>query len=175
MAAYYLEEVQKAQRVWRELEAQYPPAAYNLRLLAAPGQATCLPAESGPAGADPRGEHVEELAVGMYADDLSAEWGQPQARRVDFSPEVFTLARYPNAVETVAQDRIVHMIQVQPSYRGATALGIRIGDHEDTIRARYGPPTRILPMRNGQSWGYDVSGIAFQLRQAKVVSWLIYD
>ncbi len=173
VAAYYLDGPHKAKQAWRELEAQYAPAAHNLRLLTAPSQASCASPELGAPRPRSRDEHVEEMAVGMYAEGLTPQWGTPQQRRIALGQDTFTIAQYPNAIQTFAQEKIIRMIHVQAGYQGMTALGIQIGDDLDTIRARYGPPTRILPVRNGQSWGYETAGIAFQLRQGKLVSWLV--
>ena len=48
------------------------------------------------------------------------------------------------------------------------------GSGGKNLLKRYGVPTRRLEMTQGHSWSYDSYRIAFQLRTAKVVSWLLY-
>lgn len=166
---------EQAEKAWRDLAPRYTPAAHNLRPLAATEQRTCQPPEPPASSLSSRDEHVGDIAVGMYAEDPQSRWGTPQVRHIGLGPDTFAIAQYTNAIQTFAQDDIIRMIHVQESYRGATAQGIQIGDSSDTIRARYGAPTRILHAGDGQSWGYDTVGIAFQLRRGTVVAWLVYD
>jgi hypothetical protein len=67
------------------------------------------------------------------------------------------------------------MMLVQERYTGASAGGIVIGDTGETVRTRYGPPSRIQEIPHGQNWCYDTRGIAFHLRQGQVIAWLLYD
>jgi hypothetical protein len=42
------------------------------------------------------------------------------------------------------------------------------------VLTRYGPPTRQAELTQGHSWGYDTQRLAFQLRDGKVISWLLF-
>jgi hypothetical protein len=66
------------------------------------------------------------------------------------------------------------MMMVREGYRGTSARGIALGSQARELLAQYGPPSRRVEMRPGESWGYDTQRMAFQLRDAKVVSWLLF-
>jgi hypothetical protein len=120
-------------------------------------------------------EHVEGIRVGDFEGDGLRGWGTPHQRHLVVSGESFTVSTYPQHVWTLSRAKIIHMILVQEGYGGTSVGEIALGEAADAVRARYGAPSRILEMRHGQSWCYDSQGIAFHLRQGKVVSWLLYD
>jgi hypothetical protein len=66
------------------------------------------------------------------------------------------------------------MLLAREGYRGTSAQGIAVGSMARHVLAAYGPPSRRLEMTHGNNWSYDAHRIAFQLRDGKVVSWLVY-
>jgi hypothetical protein len=84
------------------------------------------------------------------------------------------VATYPDGVMTLAQDGEIRMILVREGFRGASARGVEIGSAARAVLAQYGAPTRRLELTQGQSWGYDAHRLAFQLRDGRVVSWLLF-
>jgi hypothetical protein len=75
---------------------------------------------------------------------------------------------------TLAQDGEIRMILVREGFWGASAGGVTIGSAAKDILARYGAPSRRLDLTQGQGWGYDAHRLAFQLRDGRVVSWLLF-
>jgi len=63
---------------------------------------------------------------------------------------------------------------VREGFQGATASGIRIGSAAQEVLAHYGAPARRVELTQGQSWAYDAHRIAFQLRDGRIVSWLLF-
>ncbi len=53
-------------------------------------------------------------------------------------------------------------------------LGIQIGSPARDVMAQYGPPSRQLETIRGHSWSYDQHRIAFQIRDDRVMSWIVY-
>ena len=66
------------------------------------------------------------------------------------------------------------MAMAHTGYKIKSAGGIRLGNHGRDVIALYGFPSRRLSITYGQSWSYDPEGIAFQLKDDRVISWLIY-
>jgi len=81
---------------------------------------------------------------------------------------------YKNGVKTLSQDDEIKLIFVPESYKGKSTRGISIGSVEKDILAKYGIPSRVLNMTQGESWVYASEGIAFQLRGRMIVSWLLF-
>lgn len=119
-------------------------------------------------------EHLEGLVIGASEKSVPLGWGRPRKIGLHLGEERFTAALYPNKVMILWLAGTVFMLQVPESFQSLSARGIIVGSTMQDVRTRYGLPDRVLDMIHEQSWGYDKSGIAFQLRNSTVVSWLLY-
>jgi hypothetical protein len=84
------------------------------------------------------------------------------------------VAAYPTGKLLLVQDGEIRMLLVREGYDGRSARGLTIGSAAHEVLARYGPPTRQVELTQGHSWSYDTPRIAFQLRDGKVISWLLF-
>jgi hypothetical protein len=126
------------------------------------------------AGTSQRLEQVSGVGIGQLEDRLSSEWGPPTKSTFQVEKKTLTVATYPAGVMTLSQDGETLMLLVREGYQGTSAQGITIGSTARDVLASYGPPSRRLDMTHGNNWSYDAHRIAFQLRDGKVVSWLVY-
>ena len=127
-----------------------------------------------PAPPQPGTEHLMGVRVGYFEQELPKNLGSPTVTRLALEQEPFTLALYPNGMMTLAQEQEVLMLGTQAHYRGTSVRGIAIGSPGTDLLARYGHPSQILHMAQGESWVYQPHGIAFQLRDSRVISWLVF-
>lgn len=128
----------------------------------------------GPPAAKQGIESVMGLAVGHLEDRVPQPWGKPAQSKFQVEKRTFAVATYPGGVMTLSQDGEIRMIMVREGFRGASARGVTLGSEARDILAHYGSPSRRLELTQGQSWGYDAYRIAFQLRDGKVISWLVF-
>ena len=143
-------------------------------------------------------ESVLGLTVGATEADVPQQWevsvksrirvgkegtaplGPPSLRYVPVkSPvrlgkEAYAVAAYPLGKLLLVQDGAIRMIFIREGYQGKSARGLSIGSAAHEVLAGYGPPTRQVELTQGHSWSYDTQRIAFQLRDGKVVSWLLF-
>ena len=145
-----------AQQYWRDYQALVPQTA-----------------PTSPASGQPP-EHVMDLSVGRVIDHKLTHWGTPIHSTFEVDKKTWTMTTYPMGIMTLTRDGEVLMIMVQDGYREASARGITIGSQAQDVLARYGAPSRRLEMTPGYNWGYDAHRIAFQLRDGKVISWLVF-
>jgi tetratricopeptide (TPR) repeat protein len=128
-----------------------------------------------PSTAMPATETVLGLAVAAFESDIPRAWGAPRTvSRIPLEQEPFRVAGYPNGVTTLSQDEEILMIVALEGYRGKSARGVAIGSSGKDVFVQYRSPSRILKMTQGESWVYDAQGIAFQLRDGTVVSWVLF-
>jgi hypothetical protein len=114
------------------------------------------------------------LTIGHLDTHVPPQWGAPVKSTVRVGKEAFTLATYPTGVLLLVQEGEIRMILVREGYHGTNTQGLTIGSAAHEVRARYGAPTRQVELTQGQSWGYEAQRIAFQVRDGKVVSWLLF-
>jgi len=119
-------------------------------------------------------ERVLGLGVGQLTEHVPPAWGTPTRSQVQVERRTLAVATYPAGVMTLAQDGEIRMLMAREDFRGASATGIRIGSAAQDVLASYGAPTRRVELTQGQSWAYDAHRIAFQLRDGRVVSWLLF-
>jgi tetratricopeptide (TPR) repeat protein len=119
-------------------------------------------------------EQVAGMEVGPFPKQLPPGWGQPKTTRLPFA-DPLTVAEYSNGVLLLVQTKgeKIRMIIAQEGFVGHSARGIAIGSAEAEVRTQYGHPSRIVPTAQGVSWIY-AQGIAFQMREGKVVSWQVF-
>ena len=119
-------------------------------------------------------EAVLGLKIGAYDDEVPKEWGKPQAKGIDLGEKPFRLYTYNNKIMTVSQKDEIKLIVTLDGFKGKTEKGILVGSAQKDLLSSYGSPTKILDMTQGSSWVYDSQGIVFQLRDGKVVSWILF-
>jgi tetratricopeptide (TPR) repeat protein len=128
-----------------------------------------------PPGAVSATEHLLGVQVGWFRDEIPLDWGEPaQISDIVLGRERFKMAVYKNRVLILLLDDAIHLLATRAGFRGSSARGVAAGTLEAELRARYGPPSRILKMTQGASWVYEAQGITFQLHEGKVVSWQLF-
>jgi tetratricopeptide (TPR) repeat protein len=132
------------------------------------------PPPPGPPAPSQPPESVMGLTIGHLDTHVPPQWGAPVKSTVRVGKEAFTLATYPTGVLLLVQEGEIRMILVREGYHGTNTQGLTIGSAAHEVRARYGAPTRQVELTQGQSWGYEAQRIAFQVRDGKVVSWLLF-
>jgi tetratricopeptide (TPR) repeat protein len=136
-------------------------------------QLTQQPA-SGPLAVTQGPESLMGLAVGQLDDHVPPPWGKPVQSRFQVDRRMLAVATYPAGVMTLSQDGEIRMILAREGFRGASARGVAIGREAGNVIAQYGSPSRRLELTQGESWAYDAHRIAFQLRDGRIISWLLY-
>ena len=120
-------------------------------------------------------ERLKGVSIATFEDEIPVGWGQPRSvRHLLLEEEPLTVRRYPQGIITFAQDEEIVMIYAESEYRGKSSRGIAIGSDRAAVLDQYRMPSRILKMTQGETWVYDKMGISFQLRQDRVVSWLLF-
>jgi tetratricopeptide (TPR) repeat protein len=119
-------------------------------------------------------EAVMGVAVAAFADEVPASWGTPVISQLTLEAQPFKVARYPHVVMTLSPHGELLMITVLEGYKGKSAKGITLGSSAQEVLAHYGRPAQILEMTQGESWIYEAQGIAFQLDEQRVRSWLLF-
>ncbi len=120
-------------------------------------------------------ERVKGLAVAAFEDEIPTTWGRPRSvRRLQLEEEPLTVRYYRHGTMTFAQDEEIVMIVAAPGYQGKSSRGIAIGSPEAEVIDQYQSPSRVLEMTQGETWVYDKTGISFQMRHGRVVSWLLF-
>ena len=129
---------------------------------------------------EPRGlvaKHNEMLGgiqVGNYTDEVPDEWGQPSQTQYPFKDTQHATLRFNNGVTTVTEGEEIRVLLADTGYGGKTKNGVKIGDAQNTVIKAYGMPSMNLTTTQGNSMVYYDEGITFQLRDGKVVSWVVY-
>ena len=59
-------------------------------------------------------------------------------------------------------------------FRRQTAKGVALCADGKNLDGLYGRPPTVLPSTAGETWVYPAQGIAFVVRDGKVVSWIIF-
>jgi len=120
-------------------------------------------------------ERVKGVSVATFEDEIPVSWGRPESvRRLLLEEEPLTVRHYPQGIMTFSQDEEIVMIFAESRYRGKSSRGIAVGSDRAEVIDQYRTPSRILKMTRGETWVYDKMGISFQLRQGRVVSWLLF-
>jgi tetratricopeptide (TPR) repeat protein len=120
-------------------------------------------------------EQIMGLSIGTFEDEIPVHLGPPPAiRTIPLDEAPLRVARYPHGLITLSQEQEIVMIIALEGYQGKSAGGIAIGNTQQDLLRRYRTPSRTLAMTQGESWVYDEAGISFQLRDGKVVSWLLF-
>jgi tetratricopeptide (TPR) repeat protein len=129
---------------------------------------------SGASSTQERPEEVMGLTLGQLEDRVPPSWGRPAQAQVSLEGRTLAVATYPVSIMTLVQDGEIRMILAREGFRGATARGVAIGSAARDLQASYGQPSRRLELTQGESWIYDGRRVAFQLRDGRVISWLVF-
>ena len=171
--AYQTNNLAEARRYWTRYVKLKPLSPQTVEIAKRVPEFASLP-QSEPR-ASGHTEHIRGTRIGYSKSSQLSGLGIPKQRQLSLRDELFTLSQYPQHVQALTQQKQIHMIWVQRGFTGISARGVAIGDAIDAIQTRYGAPSRVLEMGEGRSWCYDTLGIAFELREGKVISWLLYD
>jgi tetratricopeptide (TPR) repeat protein len=191
VASFYVGQVHQATNYLeqaRRLAPTYAAPVWNLRYLAQQAHrdadaqrywsdyqrlAPSPPSPGTPAPSQQR-ESAMGLTIGSTPADVPLQWGSPVKSPVRVGKETYTVAAYPAGKLLLVRDGEIRMILVREGYEGRSARGLTIGRAADEVWERYGSPTRQVELTQGHSWSYDAQRIAFQLRNGKVISWLLF-
>ncbi|MDH3598274.1 MAG: hypothetical protein OEU26_01400 [Candidatus Tectomicrobia bacterium] len=116
-------------------------------------------------------ESLQELVVGKI---ISSQRQIQTKSEFQLEGITYILASDPSGLKTLTQDGEVLMIMAGKGYSGKSTQGIALGSQSRDVEASYGLPSRRLATTQGQNLSYDTRGIAFQLHEGKVVSWLLF-
>ncbi len=137
-------------------------------------QASARPCDPAPAYVMTE-EHIMGLRVEARESEVPPTWGEPtKVSMLQLQTDPFKVARYSHGVSTLSYLGEIHMIATLKGFTGASRHGIGVGSPSATLRQRYGAPSRILHMAQGENWVYDAQGIIFELQHGQVRSWLLY-
>ena len=124
---------------------------------------------------DPASEQILGVEGRGWADEMPEAWGEPiGAREFPLRQAPFRLVRYANGATVVSQDDEIRIVVTPPGYEGKSAGGIGLGGTARELATGYGAPAQVQDLSQWESWIYVERGIAFQLRDGKVVSWLLF-
>jgi len=132
---------------------------------------------SQPAAAKPEPvpEKVAVLGVGDYTDAVPADWGAPVRKKKFLGEEnPIVLMVYANGVTVVSREDEIVRLAVSGPFHGQTAKGLALGAEGKNLTGLYGSPPTVLPSTAGETWVYPAQGIAFVVRDGKVVSWILF-
>lgn len=119
-------------------------------------------------------EAIFGLKISAYDDEVPKEWGKPQAKDIVLGENPYRLHTYKNQVMTLSQKDEIKLIVTLDGFKGKTEKGIAVGSAQRDLFSAYGSPAKVLDMTQGASWVYDSQGVVFQLRDGKVVSWILF-
>jgi tetratricopeptide (TPR) repeat protein len=173
MIAFLAGDKAEAARQWQAYLVIDPSSAFAGRIAAnlATRQAP-QPAAKKPEAVP---EKVSGLGVGDYTDAVPAEWGAPVKKKSFLGEEnPVILAVYANGVTVVAREDEIVRLSVSGPFGGQTVTGISLGADGKKLTNLYGKPPTVLPSTAGDTWVYPAQGVAFVVRDGKVVSWILF-
>ncbi len=173
MMAFLSGDKAEASKQWQAYLQADPESAFAERISASltPGQA--------PRAAEKKSEAVQEkmagLAVGDYTDAIPAAWGAPLKKKSFLGEDnpVF-LTAFSNGITVVALEDEVIRLSASAPFSGPTAKGISIGAGSNDLIGSYGRPPAVFPSTAGEAWVYTAQGIAFIVRDGRVVAWALF-
>lgn len=78
-------------------------------------------------------------------------------------------------VEVREKSRSYVLLRAVDGYAGQPGRGLAGGSRTEDIRQAYGPPSRIVDQLEGQFLIYRVPGIVFEVKQDRLVGWMLYE
>jgi tetratricopeptide (TPR) repeat protein len=119
-------------------------------------------------------EMLAGIQVGNYTDEVPKDWGQPSKTQYPFKDTQNATLHFKNGITTITEGEEIRVLLADTGYGGKTKNGVKIGDAQNTVIKAYGMPSMNLTTTQGNSMVYHDEGITFQLRDGKVVSWIVY-
>jgi tetratricopeptide (TPR) repeat protein len=120
-------------------------------------------------------EDILGLRVGASQDEVPAAWAKPEkVRTIPLEEEPFHEAMYANGLMTISQSDEILFIIARENCGARSLKGISLGNSATDITKLYGAPPVILNTTQGVSWVYQSEKIAFQMRDGRVVSWVLF-
>ena len=163
----------EAGKQWQAYLKIDPASAYADRIAASLGTGQA----AAQAGKKPEAvpEKVSGVGIGDYTDQVPADWGAPAKKKSFLGEEnAVVLISYANGVTIVAKEDEILRLSVSGPFAGQTGKGLALGADGKKVSELYGPPPAVLPSTAGDTWIYPALGIAFVVRDGKVVSWLVF-
>jgi len=150
---------------------EYAPALFNLAQMTRGTGPQHDPQRHQGTAPLPSVELVLDLGIGRRPP---ASWQVSTQSTVTLEGKRWTLTAYRNGVMTLAKDGDIVMVMTPEGYQGTSTRMIKLGKSADEVLQQYGSPSRRMELPSGQTWAYDDYRIAFQLRDGRVVSWLVF-
>jgi predicted Zn-dependent protease len=119
-------------------------------------------------------EAIGGVEPGFYIDEVPKDWGMPTQASVHARETPYIVNRYPNGLVLVHFDDVVILLSSTAFYRGETGAGLRSGDEADDVKGEYGSPDSTAIVGDRAVWRYDIPGMAFRIRDGRILSWMIF-
>lgn len=136
------------------------------------GATVALAAKTGKA---PVQEGIGGLKAGADARETAASYGKPLAsQKIRLEEDPFIVERYANDLTVVSQDGGVMLIVAGEKSREKTSRSIRAGSREEEVLTLHGRSCEVEAITGGRNIVCKEQGVAFRIRDGKVVSWLVF-
>jgi tetratricopeptide (TPR) repeat protein len=119
-------------------------------------------------------ESILGLRIGSDDEKVPPEWRKHNTKEGLLEGMLFRINTYLNRVITVSEDNKIKLIATFNGFVGKTAKGIAIGCTDKEVTSAYGAANQVLDLTQGPTWLYFSHGIAIQLRNNRVVSWVLF-
>lgn len=119
-------------------------------------------------------EKLAGLQVGLYMDELPAEWKMLHKRQFAIGHTPHHFQQYRNGITTLAEGDEILAVKANRHFKGKTGRGVAIGNNATQVIRQYGIPALKLNYSQGEGLAYPEDGITFLLQGDRVVSWVIY-
>jgi tetratricopeptide (TPR) repeat protein len=117
-------------------------------------------------------ESVSGVHVADFKNEIPGTWRNKTSYIIANTDN--SILRFNNGVDAVLESDAIRLIQVSNKFVGVSKRGIKIGDGVGSLQMAYGNPAMHIETTFGNSWVYPANGISFQVKNSKVVSWLVY-
>ncbi|MFV2056277.1 MAG: tetratricopeptide repeat protein [Thiohalomonadales bacterium] len=117
-------------------------------------------------------EEVNGVHIADFKNEIPRTWRNSALYELNNTKN--SIIRFDNGIDTILESDAIRLIRVSKQYRGVSKRGIKIGDGAGPVKSAYGNPAMTIKTTAGDSWVYPSNGISFQIKDNKVISWLIY-
>lgn len=120
-------------------------------------------------------EGVGGLKAGADVKETPASFGKPvTSHKVRLEEDPFLVERFGNDLMVVSQDGGVILVVAGERSQEKTSRNIRAGSREEEVLALHGGFCEVQAVTGGRNIVYKDQGVAFRIRDGKVVSWLVF-
>jgi tetratricopeptide (TPR) repeat protein len=120
-------------------------------------------------------EGVGGLKPGADARETAASYGKPLAsHKIRVEEDPFLVERFANDLMVVSQDGGVMLIVAGQGSQEKTSRNIRATSGEEEVLTLHGRSFEVQATTGGKNMIYKEQGVAFRIRDGKVVSWLVF-